>query len=160
MSPVLSPTEIRNSIPFTLSIVSSRIYRSDNGCYSCSLSPQIRQKSYTSARNPTLFFSFLSGLFPASISTATAAPPVSFSSLPSFSPYVLPGPVVRRSETPPSTSRCNVSMMRRFLVHLNAKLFSPQPDPVVDDNPRSVECLSLGGNNVWGAGKLWIRNNP
>ncbi len=42
----------------------------------------------------------------------------------------------------------------RFLVHLNARLFSPPPpeDIADDDSPRNVENLSLGESNVCGAG--------
>jgi len=57
--------------------------------------------------------------------------------------------VVRLSPTPPSKSRCNVSNIIRFRIHLNARLFSPPPVPDgVDKRPRRVESLSLGASTV------------
>ncbi len=45
------------------------------------------------------------------------------------SPPIFFGGFVRLSLTPPSTSKCNVSMTSLFLLTLNAKLFSPPPAP-------------------------------
>jgi len=60
--------------------------------------------------------------------------------------------VVRRSPTPPSTSRWNVSKISRLRVHLYAKLFSPTPPDAMDDDgvdsPRRVENRSLAGTRI------------
>ena len=69
---------------------------------------------------------------------------------------------VRRSPTPPSISRCNVSKINRLRVHLNVRLFSPLP-PVAAaeaESPLRVENLSLGESRLWGAGNVCMCKRP
>lgn len=135
------------------------------------------QKSYKSGRsdrNATFFFGFLpfvpcamelserlsvaSRLSPSICTSNDARADVGGSLCPTVEPFVSPmlavpapmGAVVRLSPTPPSRSRCKVSKISLFRVHLNARLFSPLPlmDTEEDANPRNVENLSLGGRMV------------
>ena len=82
-------------------------------------------------------------------STSSPADPLEFD--PALSPSPVP---VRRSPTPPSASKWCVSNTSRFLVHLNAILFSLPPlDPGTVEIPRRVDVLSLADSKLWGAGK-------
>jgi hypothetical protein len=87
-------------------------------------------------------------------STSSPANPLEFD--PALSPSAVP---VRRSPTPPSASKWCVSNTSRFLVHLNAILFSPL-DPGTVAIPRRVDVLSLADSKLWGAGKARMLNDP